>query len=503
MASGIRVAVLLGVALCGATAVLAGGRGIQVPYRSSPLQVDGDVQDWGRQGLVIAFSDPDPRGNHVMVRLVWDREALYAAFEVTDPAVFAPPPDAPASNLYQWDSVELYIRPGSHAGVMDSGDLQLIITSSGRVGALRGDEFLASAGWEVPKREVKRAAFTAATHITATGYTVECSVPWAMLGLNPPAAGQRLRLDLANNNWLEEHPPLPEAVLDFDNLLYLKQSDQVDKSLLRLDDPEEIGWEAGRAIVERAYLPWSWSGTRDFGRPATWPTVTLTGGPRWRERVVSGLGITGFVALAGSTVALLAALILVVVGRRNRRRIRSLLERLRELEHEQCSPEPPPPLQPLRHRAATADPSVQSAPARRSDLRYEPLTTAIDQVRSLVQKGDPIPGELCGRAIAFIVLHVRQTITPHDVAAGVHVSVRTLQRAVSSSLGCTPSELITAVRMREAQRLLSREGMLVKEVAARVGFVSVSHFSRSFKHYFQVPPSEVSAGQHPTFGPRN
>jgi AraC-like DNA-binding protein len=448
--------------------------------------VDGDLQDWGRQGLVVAFSDPDPRGNHVTARLVWDREALYAAFEVTDPAVFAPPPEAPASNLYQWDSVELYIRPGSHSGVMDSGDLQLIITSSGQIGALRGDEFLASAGWEVPKREVKRAAVAAASQTTATGYSVECSAPWAMLGIEPPAAGQVLRLDIANNNWLEDHPPLPEAVLDFDNLLTLTQANPVDKTLLHLDDPEEIGWEAGRAIIERAYLAWSWSGTRDLGFPATWHNVTLTGGPHVRERVVTAMGATGLVAAAGSSVALVAGVVLVIVGRRNRRRITSLVRRLRELEEQRPAPDP-----------------ARATQRIHPEVRYEPLSSAIDRVRSLVQKGDPIPGELCGRVIAFIVLHLHRAITPQEVAAGVHVSVRTLQRSVSSSLGCTPSELITAVRMREAQRLLTRDGMLVKEVAARVGFVSVSHFSRSFKHYFQVPPSEVSAGQHPTFGPRN
>jgi AraC-like DNA-binding protein len=57
--------------------------------------------------------------------------------------------------------------------------------------------------------------------------------------------------------------------------------------------------------------------------------------------------------------------------------------------------------------------------------------------------------------------------------------------------------------MREAQRLLTREGLLVKDVALRLGFVSVSHFSRSFKHFFQVPPSEVGSSQQPTFGPHN
>jgi transcriptional regulator GlxA family with amidase domain len=118
------------------------------------------------------------------------------------------------------------------------------------------------------------------------------------------------------------------------------------------------------------------------------------------------------------------------------------------------------------------------------------LSGRISRVQVLVQRGDPVPRELCSSAIAFVLGHLGDPLSPVGVAEGLHVSLRTLQRVLASSLGCTPGELIMAVRMREARRLLQVEGLLVKEVASRVGFVSVSHFSRKFKEHYRVSPSD-------------
>lgn len=501
----VRCAVAVVISLGAGGPSPARGAGLEIPYRVRAISVDGELGDWAGQGLIAAFADSDPRGNRITAWLAWDHDALYAAFDVEDPSVFTAPDGIPGSQLYQWDSVELYVGPESDSDTMDSRDLQLIISPTGAMGTLRGDELLAMAGWRVPKREVKGVLAVAAATLTPTGYTVECAVPWPVLGLDPPTAGQVLRVNLANNNWLEDHPPLPEAVLDFDNLLLLHRGDPLDKPFLRLDDPEEIGWAAGRAILERAYLPVSWGGSRVFGEPATWRVATLAGGPPWAERVVAALGTRGVALTAALPVAAIAGLFLFALSRRERRRRGILLVRLHDLEEEAAA------LADGRAVATgipaaipvTASPTRARTAPSGGKVQYDPLTTTIDRVESLVRKGDPVPRSLCSQAIAFIVQHLRQPMTPHEVASGVHVSLRTLQRAVSTSLGCTPSELITAVRMREAQRLLAREGTLVKDVAFRLGFSSVSHFSRSFKNYFRVPPSELGSGQHPTLGSHN
>lgn len=489
---------IVGLALVLAPGSIHGAGALVVPHRQGELKADGALEDWGTGGLAVSFADPDPRGNRVQARLAWDRVALYAAFEVADAEVFPPPAGVPPAAVYQWDSVEMYVgveaRGGPH---MTSGDLQIIVSSSGVLVAMRGDDLLETAGWKVPKRVQKLVAAEAAARRTPEGYRVELAVPWPALGVDGAQAGRLLRVDLACNDWLEDHAQLPEAVVDFDTVERLHRVMDPEKAGLRLDDPQHLGWRAGRAILERAYLPWSWSGTRDLGYPDAWHEVRLGGSPAWRERVVELLGVGGVGALAAVLTAGLGTLAIVGVRRRARQRIALLMERLQELERKGAAgdEEPAGPAEPGEPPEA-AEPSP-AAPS------YDSLSGKIDLVRVLVKRGDPVPRELCSRVIAFVIQHLEDPLAPAEVASGVHVSLRTLQRAVLTSLGCTPGELIMAVRMREAQRLLRVEGLLVKEVASRVGFVSVSHFSRKFKAYYRVPPSELPSGPARSLGPEN
>ena len=90
-------------------------------------------------------------------------------------------------------------------------------------------------------------------------------------------------------------------------------------------------------------------------------------------------------------------------------------------------------------------------------------------------------------------------LAPADLAAALCVSLRTLERGLASALDCTPSQLILAMKMREARRMLRSGRYRVGEVADRLGFPSQFHFSRRFKAYYRVPPSELrdhERGQH-------
>lgn len=480
---------IVGLALVLAPGSIHGAGALVVPHRQGELKADGALEDWGTGGLAVSFADPDPRGNRVQARLAWDRVALYAAFEVADAEVFPPPAGVPPAAVYQWDSVEMYVgveaRGGPH---MTSGDLQIIVSSSGVLVAMRGDDLLETAGWKVPKRVQKLVAAEAAARRTPEGYRVELAVPWPALGVDGAQAGRLLRVDLACNDWLEDHAQLPEAVVDFDTVERLHRVMDPEKAGLRLDDPQHLGWRAGRAILERAYLPWSWSGTRDLGYPDAWHEVRLAGSPPWRDRAVETLGAGGIGALAAVLTAAFGATAVLAVRRRARRRIAALMESLRALEHEKSAGERQPA---SREQSGGGVGTPREPPEKPA---YDSLSGKIDQVQVLVHRGDPVPREVRSRAIAYVIRHLDDPVTPAEVAAGVHVSLRTLQRALLTSLGCTPRELVMAVRMREAQRLLRVEGLLVKEVAARVGFVSASHFSRTYKHYYRVAPSEVPGG---------
>ena len=100
--------------------------------------------------------------------------------------------------------------------------------------------------------------------------------------------------------------------------------------------------------------------------------------------------------------------------------------------------------------------------------------------------------DIPARAVAYLCRNLGASVSVEELADAVHVSRRTLHRAIVGALGCTPSELITAVRMREAERLLTVEDRLVKQVADDLGFASIPHFSRTFKRFHGYNPSEAS-----------
>lgn len=122
-----------------------------------------------------------------------------------------------------------------------------------------------------------------------------------------------------------------------------------------------------------------------------------------------------------------------------------------------------------------------------------PLSTAISILCDGFGPGLPGPDRVDLRATLFVYEELTQPLTPADLADGLNISLRSLQRGLSTSLGCTPRELILAIKMREAKRLLLDDECRVQEAARAVGFDDPFHFSRRFKTYYQISPSDMQA----------
>ncbi len=76
-----------------------------------------------------------------------------------------------------------------------------------------------------------------------------------------------------------------------------------------------------------------------------------------------------------------------------------------------------------------------------------------------------------------------------DVARELHVSPRTLKRKLAE-YGATYSALLDEIRLRDALRLLEGTRLPVDEIAARVGYTDRANFTRAFKRWTGVAPSE-------------
>ena len=101
---------------------------------------------------------------------------------------------------------------------------------------------------------------------------------------------------------------------------------------------------------------------------------------------------------------------------------------------------------------------------------------------------------LADHAIYRIQKRMDANLTPSELAEELFVSLRTLERGLALGLACTPSQLILAMKMREARRMLLTGRFRVAEVAERLGFANPFHFSRRFKGFYRVAPSELRPG---------
>lgn len=92
-------------------------------------------------------------------------------------------------------------------------------------------------------------------------------------------------------------------------------------------------------------------------------------------------------------------------------------------------------------------------------------------------------------AVELMEANIREPISQVDIASYTGVSRRQLQRLFERYLQCTPSRYYSQIRLARARELLHQTSMSLVEISALTGFVSSSHFSKSYKEHFGHSPS--------------
>ena len=105
------------------------------------------------------------------------------------------------------------------------------------------------------------------------------------------------------------------------------------------------------------------------------------------------------------------------------------------------------------------------------------------------------------RAQDLVHLKVGQGITLAAIAAAAQLERRTLLRRFTDATGMTPVAYSRAVRIARARELLEAGTMPLEEVAASLGYVDLSSFSRAFRRTLGVPPGAYRQ-QFGSAGPR-
>ena len=149
----------------------------------------------------------------------------------------------------------------------------------------------------------------------------------------------------------------------------------------------------------------------------------------------------------------------------------------------------------LRERAEQGPCSYDYLSALLQILLIELLRAELGGRRSAAP---PLPAtrraenQIVDRALQLLSSRVDQKLTLAELAGSVNVSIPYLCRLFDEHLGMPPGKYLAKIRLEECRALLREGELSMGEIAARMGFSSPQHFSRQFRQYFGMSPSEYA-----------
>ena len=93
-------------------------------------------------------------------------------------------------------------------------------------------------------------------------------------------------------------------------------------------------------------------------------------------------------------------------------------------------------------------------------------------------------------AVELIHANLCKRMSISDLARSVNLSRWRFCYLFKTEMSLSPSDFIYVLRMREAERLLGETFLSVKEIRAELGNLDRTHFSRAFKKYCGLTPTQ-------------
>ena len=116
------------------------------------------------------------------------------------------------------------------------------------------------------------------------------------------------------------------------------------------------------------------------------------------------------------------------------------------------------------------------------------IKSAMNVVERRSTDAQPVDDRVVARALRFIRDRSHLAVYVPDVAKAVGMSQRNLERHFRAALDQTINQAIVDCRLQHAKRLLSGSDMLIKAIAAKVGFSSNVRMAQVFsKQLGQTP----------------
>ncbi|GKX29654.1 hypothetical protein SH1V18_21340 [Vallitalea longa] len=120
-------------------------------------------------------------------------------------------------------------------------------------------------------------------------------------------------------------------------------------------------------------------------------------------------------------------------------------------------------------------------------LDQEIMMTYAESVKKYALKGY---SELITNAINYIRIHLVEHISLKNIAKELHVSKEHLSRKFKKELNMTPTEFIHKTKIEESLYLLKSKIYSISDIAYTFGYSSPAHYTKMFKKYMDISPTQ-------------
>ncbi|MBS1513400.1 MAG: helix-turn-helix domain-containing protein [Bacteroidetes bacterium] len=399
-----------------------------INFTQSEKTIDANPDDWDAAGF-NEFSNTNQKDslrNKVKFQFAWDEQNFYGIFIVFDKQIIKIVKGMDNPDLFLNDAMELYLdtKNDDEKNRMDLNDYQFIFDALGDFTIFKGDknQIKDTADFKVPKdfgtanilMNVKTSFIGSVNNNTDKDslYIIEFSIPFSSIGVSP-VEGYKMKMGVC---------------LD-------------DRDSRKLSDTINTNGVVG----EMSFM--DWNGKTDFGYPADWKPVQLTGKPDFIN-IINKKFSKVWLLIFSLTFVISISVIFVLYLRINK---------------------------------------LKNIPVK-NEIKESTLLHVIEKEpdEKILQHK-----ELFDKARKIIEDKIEEKITAENLAKELALSLRQLQRIFKDELNTTPTGFITLIKLEKASEML-KSGKNVTEAAFAAGFSDSSYFSRVFKKYFGVPPSEYN-----------
>ncbi len=92
--------------------------------------------------------------------------------------------------------------------------------------------------------------------------------------------------------------------------------------------------------------------------------------------------------------------------------------------------------------------------------------------------------------LSFIADNFNRNLTTNELAKVCHLHPTHFIRMFKLKMAQTPQQYIMNMRMEYAKHLLSNNSLSVTEISEQIGFSDTAHFSKTFKNFFSLTPTQ-------------